>query len=57
MMNEKTLADFEDWANQYKWSFDLSKRPAMKTENPYADSKTWKAYEAWCSSKENYCAA
>lgn len=53
-MNEHTLADFEQWANSYAGAFDLTKTPAMQTDNPYAVTETWKAYEAWCDSRTKY---
>ncbi len=45
-MSTKTLKIFEDWAGQL--GYDLRKSPAMATENPFDDSGTWKAYEAFC---------
>lgn len=53
-MNEQTLADFEAWAMQYPTAYDLTKSPgkSMPNENPFGDSITWKAYEAWCGSRK-----
>jgi len=53
-MNENTLKDFEEWSAQWPTAYDLSKTPAMPTENPYATSETWKVYESWCASKNKY---
>ena len=48
-MNESTLAEFELWAVPLR--YDLTKVAARGTENPFVDSGTWKAYEAWCAVK------
>ena len=49
-MNDATLSDFEEWAVQFGDGYDLEKTSAMRTENPYTASSTWKAYESWCAS-------
>jgi len=46
-MNESSLSKFEEWAKPHGYS--LEKAPAMRTENPYVDSGTWKAYEGFCA--------
>jgi len=46
-MNLQKRIAFEAWCKPL--GYDISKVPAMRTENPYVDSGTWKAYEAWCA--------
>jgi len=51
-MNEDQRIAFEAWSAPL--GYDLAKTPAMKNENPYTDSGTWKAYEAWCEAARVY---
>ena len=46
-MNLQKRIAFEAWCKPL--GYDLAKVPAMLNENPYVDSGTWKAYEAWCA--------